>query len=87
MEDIRIEFENNESDAQRLGRMVRYLRLLTGMKREDFANYLHIPLGTVRDWEQGKRKMPDYVYELIEYKVSKEGLIKKENEIDGSIND
>ena len=40
-------------------------------KREDFANYFHIPLGTVRDWEQGKRKMPEYVYELIEYKASR----------------
>ena len=58
--------------------MIKYLRLLTGMKREDFANYLHIPLGTVRDWEQGKRKMPEYVYELIEYKVTRE-LVKEDN--------
>ena len=52
------------------------------MKREDFANYLHIPLGTVRDWEQGKRKMPEYVYELIEYKVERE-LIAKGDDGDG----
>lgn len=69
-----IEHQENESEAQRLGRMVKYLRLATGLKREDFANYLNIPLGTVRDWEQGKRKMPEYVYELMEYKVSKELL-------------
>ncbi len=69
---IEIERMNNENDAQYLGRMIKHLRLLTGMKREDFANYLHIPLGTVRDWEQGKRKMPNYVYELIEYKIMKE---------------
>jgi len=66
----------NENEAQRLGRMIKYLRLLTEMNREDFANYLHIPLGTVRDWEQGKRKMPEYVYELIEYKVNMELLSK-----------
>lgn len=77
MEKILIETDQNENDAQRLGRMVRYLRTMTGMKREEFANYLHIPIGTVRDWEQGKRKMPDYVYELIEYKVSNELLEKK----------
>ena len=53
------------------------------MKREDFANYFHIPLGTVRDWEQGKRKMPEYVYELIEYKASKELLKEKEENMDG----
>jgi len=77
MKEIIIEIKDNETDAQRLGRMIKYLRLLTGMKREDFANYLHIPLNTLRDWEQGKRKMPEYVYELIEYKVLRE-LISKE---------
>lgn len=74
MENIVIEVNRKEGEAHRLGRMVKTLRDLTGMKREDFANYLHIPIGTVRDWEQGKRKMPDYVYELIEYKVSNELL-------------
>lgn len=74
--------EIKETGAKKLGRMMRCLRSLTGMKREDFANYLHIPLGTVRDWEQGKRKMPDYVFELIEYKVSKE-LLTEEEDADG----
>ena len=82
MEKVISEIKDNETDAQRLGRMLKYLRLLTGMKRKDFANYLHIPLNTVRDWEQGKRKMPEYVYELIEYKVEKE-LISKDGDADG----
>ena len=54
MNNIIIEINENETEAQRLGRMIKYLRLSTGMKREDFANYFHILLGTVRDWEQGK---------------------------------
>ena len=82
MDKIILETQDNETEAQRLGRMIKYLRLLTGMKREDFANYLHIPLGTVCDWEQGKRKMPEYVYELIEYKVERE-LIAKGDDGDG----
>ena len=82
MDKIILETQDNETEAQRLGRMIKYLRLLTGMKREDFATYLHIPLGTVRDWEQGKRKMPEYVYELIEYKVERE-LIAKGDDGDG----
>ena len=82
MNDITIEINEDETEAQRLGRMIKYLRLSTGMKREDFANYFHIPLGTVRDWEQGKRKMPEYVYELIEYKASKELLKEKEENMD-----
>lgn len=83
MDKYAIEIKENETEAQRLGRMIKYLRLLTGMKREDFANYLHIPLGTVRDWEQGKRKMPEYVYELIEYKVSREFILDGEDMADG----
>ena len=78
MNNITIEINENETEAQRLGRMIKYLRLSTGMKREDFANYCHIPLGTVRDWEQGKRKMPGDVYELIEYKASRVLLAGKE---------
>jgi len=83
MEGLIIEPKAQETEAQRLGRMIKYLRLLTGMKREDFANYLHIPLGTVRDWEQGKRKMPEYVYELIEYKVSREMLHNTKERVNG----
>ena len=79
MNDITIDINKDETEAQRLGRMIKYLRISTGMKWEDFANYFHIPLGTVRDWEQGKRKMPEYVYELIAYKASKELLREKEN--------
>ena len=83
MNDITIDINKDESEAQRLGRMIKYLRLSTGMKREDFANYFHIPLGTVRDWEQGKRKMSEYVYELIEYKASRELLVEKEENVYG----
>ena len=82
MNDITIDINKDETEAQHLGRMIKYLRLSTGMKREDFANYFHIPLGTVRDWEQGKRKMPEYVYELIAYKASKELLREKEENMD-----
>ena len=52
--------------------------MMTVHEGSKLANYFHIPLGTVRDWEQGKRKMPEYVYELIEYKASKELLVGKE---------
>lgn len=83
MEEIFVEIKDNETDAQRLGRMIKYLRLMTGMKREDFAKYLHIPLNTVRDWEQGKRKMPEYVYELIEYKVTRELISQEKRDANG----
>lgn len=57
-----------DSDAQpltpeRASRMkrtpqVRVIRRALGLSQEDFAARFHIPLGTLRDWEQG-RKDPD----------------------------
>jgi len=48
---------------QRLTRMtrtpqVRIIRRALGLSQEDFAARFHIPLGTLRDWEQA-RKDPD----------------------------
>jgi putative transcriptional regulator len=48
---------------ERLARMkrtpqVKVIRRALGLSQEDFAARFHIPLGTLRDWEQG-RKDPD----------------------------
>jgi putative transcriptional regulator len=37
---------------------VTVIRRALGLSQEDFAGAFHIPLGTLRDWEQG-RKEPD----------------------------
>ncbi|MFD0935171.1 helix-turn-helix domain-containing protein [Methylobacterium trifolii] len=37
---------------------VRTIRRALGLSQEEFATRFHIPLGTLRDWEQG-RKDPD----------------------------
>ena len=49
--------------AERLANMrrtpqVRVIRRALGLSQEDFSARFHIPLGTLRDWEQG-RKDPD----------------------------
>jgi putative transcriptional regulator len=43
--------------ARRVPR-IRTLRRVLGLTQEEFAARYHIPLGTLRDWEQG-RKEPD----------------------------
>ncbi|MFP5211799.1 MAG: helix-turn-helix domain-containing protein [Acidobacteriota bacterium] len=58
----------NDPDAQPItpeneGRMkrtpqVKVIRRALGLSQEDFATCFRIPLGTLRDWEQG-RKEPD----------------------------
>jgi DNA-binding transcriptional regulator YiaG len=54
---------------------VRNLRDEMGMNRREFCDYYAIPYRTVVDWEAGKRKMPEYVLRLMEYKAQMEKLI------------
>ena len=60
---------------QELGEYLRELRTRTKLNRREFAEYFGIPLRTVEDWEYGKRKIPDYLLRLIEYKLRMENLI------------
>jgi DNA-binding transcriptional regulator YiaG len=52
------------------------LRESTGMSRKEFCEYFGIPYRTLQDWELGNRKMPDYLFRLMVYKVNVEKLIK-----------
>ncbi len=47
-------------DFKRMKRVpqVKVIRRALGLSQEEFAAQFHIPLGTLRDWEQG-RKDPD----------------------------
>lgn len=49
-----------EEDARRMKRVprTRTLRRALGLSQEEFAARYHIPLGTLRDWEQGRAE-PD----------------------------
>src|SRR5918994_2451357 len=46
------------SDSEITAARVRWVRKLTGLRQEAFAARYRIPLGTLRDWEQGRRE-PD----------------------------
>ena len=49
-----------EADAKRMKRTprARVIRRALGLSQEDFAARYHIPIGTLRDWEQGRAE-PD----------------------------
>ena len=51
------------------------LLTLSGMSQTDFAKYFGIPLRTVHNWKAGVRKCPDYVIELMAYRLRNEDLI------------
>lgn len=54
---------------------IKELRTACGMTIKALSEYLHIPYRTLQDWEREKRTPPDYIIELIEYRLRNEGLI------------
>lgn len=52
------------------------LRESTGMSRKEFCEYFGIPYRTLQDWELGNRKVPEYVFRMMEYQVRMEKLDK-----------
>ena len=66
---------DRNSTAEELGKYLKEIRTESGMNRREFAEYFGIPLRTMEDWEGAKRKMPDYLLRLIEYKLRMEGII------------
>ncbi len=77
VEGINIEVERVEKDDKEARRrMMAYIfsmvRKESGMNRVEFAKWLDIPYRTMQEWELGRRAMPDYLLNLIAYKVFNE---------------
>ncbi len=61
---------------------LRKLRESTGMNRKEFCEYFEIPYMTETDWELGNRRVPQYLFRLMEYKIQMEKLEEKKMEND-----
>ena len=48
----------------------------SGMNIARFSEYFEIPYRTVQNWKLGLRECPEYLIKLIEYKLTKEGVLK-----------
>lgn len=44
----------------------------SGMNLKAFSEYFNIPYRTVQDWNAGRRTPPEYLLELINYKLENE---------------
>ena len=53
---------------------IRDIRLNANMTQKEFAEYFGIPQRTIEGWDSGRRKPPEYLIELIKYKIEKERL-------------
>lgn len=51
------------------------LREQSKMTRSQFGEYFEIPYRTIQNWEIGERKCPEYLLNLMEYKLKNEKII------------
>lgn len=54
---------------------VKELREAAGMSLKEYAEYFKVPYRTVQDWNAGARACPEYLLNLMEYKLQNEGLL------------
>ena len=54
------------------------MRESTGMNRKEFCEYFGIPYRTVTEWERVTRKMPDYFFSLLSYRIKMGNFAEKE---------
>lgn len=52
---------------------IKDIRTAAGLTQRAFSALLHIPLRTVENWEAGVRQPPQYVVELIAFRLSQKG--------------
>lgn len=59
---------------------IRDLITASGMTKKSFSDHLGIPLRTVENWctqsDISRRQCPEYVVELIRFRLTAEGIIK-----------
>lgn len=51
---------------------IKDIRSLTGLSQPQFSEKYKIPIPTLRHWERGDRECPEYVLDLLEFKVRKD---------------
>ena len=58
--------------AYDVAKEIKKMRSQTGLSQTEFADKYHISVANIRDWEQGRRDCPNYVIELLKFKIDHE---------------
>lgn len=58
-----------------ISRDFRYLQAETRMNNNEFADYFGISVRNVENWRKDPESLKDFIYDLFEYKLLKEGII------------
>lgn len=62
-EDGDVTFEGLERGQR--ARLIRTARTRLGLSQAEFARRFHVPLGTLRDWEQARSTAPDFAVAYV----------------------
>ncbi len=52
-------------DRGQRARLIRKTRTALGLSQAEFASRFHVPVGTLRDWEQARATAPDFAIAYI----------------------
>jgi putative transcriptional regulator len=52
-------------DRGQRGRLIRRVRTGLGLSQTEFAQRFHVPVGTLRDWEQARATAPDFAVAYV----------------------
>lgn len=63
-------------EARKASNSFKTLRQESGMTQKAFAEYFDIPQRTIENWEAGQRVCPEYLLQLMQYKLKSEGIIQ-----------
>lgn len=59
---------------------IKEIRAATGLSQSKFCEALGIPLRTLQKWEIGERSCPEYVVDLIAYRVQNDPKLRIESD-------
>ena len=57
---------------------IKELRQTLSMSQSQFSSFFGIPIGTLRNWEQGINSPPDYVYRMLFASIRRNAMINLE---------
>jgi len=52
-------------DRGQRARLIRQTRTRLGLSQSEFATRFHVPVGTLRDWEQARATAPDFAIAYV----------------------
>ena len=55
--------------------LLKTARKQSGMSQAEFAAYFQMSKRTLQEWEQGRRKIPEFVLRLMLYRLEAEGYV------------